>query len=125
MKFDPSDVVGKGYRVYPESLRKAADDVTNAADLVHKFAQTDLANTLLGPYDLGLPGTTTALMPNINGAGTAEQYNRAIEKIRAVSAKNAGTLQQLAGALQTAATFYEQQEAEEYERLKKLEGGTP
>lgn len=125
MTFDPNDITGRGYRVYPESLRKAADAVATAAEQVLTFAQHDLADTVLGPYDLGLPGTTTVLMPNINGAGTVEQYNRAIEKIRAVSAKNAATLQQLAQALQTAAGYYEQQDAAEYERLKKLEGGRP
>jgi hypothetical protein len=125
MTFDPIGIVGKGYQVYPESLRKAADDVSSAADLVLSFAQNDLADTLLGEYDLGLPGTATVLMPNINGAGTVQQYNRAIETIRTVSAKNADTLHRLAQALQTAATYYEQQDAAEYERLKKLEGGTP
>jgi len=125
MTFDPIGIVGKGYQVYPESLRKAADDVTSAADLVLKLAQQDLADTLLGEYDLGLPGTTTVLMPNVHGAGTVQQYNRAIETIRAVSAKNADTLHRLAQALQTAATYYEQQDTAEYERLKKLEGGAP
>ncbi|WP_328617773.1 hypothetical protein OHS18_17565 [Amycolatopsis sp. NBC_00355] len=125
MSFDPNDISGRGYRVYPEALRKAADDVAGAADLVTAFALTDLAGTLLGEFDLGLPGTLTTIMPNVHGAGTAEQYNRAIETIRGVSAKNAETLQQLAQALQTAASYYEQQDAAEYERLKKLEGGLP
>jgi subtilisin family serine protease len=125
MTFDPNDISGRGYRVYPESLRKAADDVAGAADLVTAFAQTDLAGTLLGEFDLGLPGTSTTIMPNVHGAGTAEQYNRAIDTIRGVSAKNAEALQQLAQALQTAASYYEQQDAAEYERLKKLEGGLP
>lgn len=124
MTFDPSDITGKGYRVYPESLRKAADGITDAAGLVAHFAQHDLAGTLLGPSDLGLPGTATVLMPGVNGAGTVQQYNQAIDTIRAISAKNADTLQKLAQALQTAASYYEQQEAAEYERLKKLEGGT-
>ncbi|WP_410566962.1 hypothetical protein [Amycolatopsis sp. cmx-4-61] len=123
MTFDPNDIVGKGYRVYPEALRAAADDVTTAADLIRKFAQNDLADTLLGEYDLGLPGTTTELMPNLHGAGTVEQYNRAVDTIRTVTTHNADTLQQLAQALQTAAGYYEQQDAAEYERLKKLEGG--
>lgn len=123
MTFDPVGITGKGYQVYPETLRKAADDVATAAEQVMTFAQHDLAGALLGPYDLGLPGTLTVLMPNVNGAGTVEQYNRALEKIRAVSAKNANTPQYLAQALATAATYYEQQDAAEYERLKKLEGG--
>lgn len=125
MTFDPKDISGRGYRVYPESLRKAADDVTTAAELVTTFAQQDLAGTLLGEFDLGLPGTLTMIMPNKNGAGTVEQYNRAIETIRGISSKNAETLHQLAHALQTAASYYEQQDAAEYERLKKLEGGLP
>jgi hypothetical protein len=125
MTFDPNDITGRGYRVYPESLRKAADDVATAAEQVLVFAEHDLADTFLGPSDLGLPGTLTMLMPGVNGAGTVQQYNRAIEMIRAVSAKNADTLQQLAQALQTAAGYYEQQDAAEYERLKKLEGGMP
>lgn len=123
MTFDPNDITGKGYRVYPETLRKAADDVAVAAEEVLAFAQQDLADTFLGPYDLGLPGTTTVIMPNVNGAGTVQQYNRALEKIRAVSVRNADTLQHLAQALATAAAYYEQQDAEEYERLKKLGGG--
>jgi hypothetical protein len=98
-------------------------DITDAAGLVAHFAQHDLADTLLGPNDLGLPGTATVLMPGVNGAGTVQQYNQAIDTIRAVSAKNADTLQKLAQALQTAAGYYEQQEDAEYERLKKLEGG--
>ncbi|SEF32361.1 hypothetical protein SAMN05421837_106192 [Amycolatopsis pretoriensis] len=124
MTFDPSDITGKGYRVYPESLRKAADDITDAAGLVAHFAQHDLAGTLLGATDLGLPGTATVLMPGVIGTGTVQQYNQAVDTIRAISAKNADTLQKLAQALQTAASYYEQQEAAEYERLKKLEGGT-
>lgn len=124
MTFDPRDIVGKGYRVYPEALRTAASNVTTAAELILKLAQHDLADTLLGEFDLGLPGTTTELMPNVNGAGTVEQYNRAIDTIRSKTAKNADSLHQLAQALQTAAGYYEKQDAAEYERLKKLEGGS-
>ncbi|WP_086846662.1 hypothetical protein [Amycolatopsis kentuckyensis] len=123
MTFDPRDIVGKGYRVYPEALRAAAADVTAAADLILEFAQHDLADTQLGEYDLGLPGTTTELMPSLHGAGTVEQYNRAIDKIRMVTTENANAIRQLAQALQTAAGYYEKQDAAEYERLKKLEGG--
>lgn len=101
------------------------NDITTAAEFVTTFAQQDLAGTLLGEFDLGLPGTLTEIMPDKYGAGTVEQYNRAVETIRGISSKNAETLHQLAHALKTAASYYEQQDAAEYERLKKLEGGLP
>ncbi|WP_340684031.1 hypothetical protein LCL61_36995 [Amycolatopsis coloradensis] len=67
--FDPGP--GQGYHVYPEKLRAAADTIAEAADLLQNFAIVDLANVALGPYDLGLPGTATNLMPGLNGRRTA------------------------------------------------------
>ena len=115
---------GKGYHVYPEALRAAANHVAEAVDLLHTFTNTDLRHTALGPYDLGLPGTATVLMPGLNGAGTVERYDQALQRIGEVTDANAGKLQALTDALQKAASYYEQQDEEFYRRMKKLDGGT-
>lgn len=130
MTFDPITPVnpsdpgpGKGYRVYPEALRSAADKVAQAADLLATLARKDLDDTVLGPYDLGLPGTLTVLMPNRNGRGTVQEFNGAIASVRSITAANADQVRRVADALTTAAVYYEAQDEAEYERLKKLEGG--
>lgn len=113
---------GQGYQVYPEALSKAAKDVDEAANAVIKFVNEDLAQVLLGTYDLGLPGTATVLMPGMAGDGTVDRYNQAIEQIRDISAKNAIQLKILGNALQQAAAFYQSKDEEFYEELKKKEG---
>ncbi|MFI5593652.1 hypothetical protein ACIA5G_52110 [Amycolatopsis sp. NPDC051758] len=122
---DPSDPgPGKGYHVYPEALRATATKVADAAALLTTLAQHDLQDTLLGEFDLGLPGTLTVLMPGRNGRGTVQEFNAAVAAVRSITATNADRIQRLAGALTTAASYYEAQDEAEYERLKKLEGGS-
>ncbi|WP_410663727.1 hypothetical protein [Amycolatopsis sp. lyj-84] len=118
--FDPG--AGKGYHVYPEKLRAAADAVADAAGLLQNFAVVNLADVALGPYDLGLPGTATNLMPGLNGTGTVDRYNAAIETIQRITASNSTQLAVLSAALGKAAQHYEQLDQESYERMKKLEG---
>ncbi len=118
--FDPGP--GRGYHVYPEKLRSAADTIAEAAGLLQNFAIVDLANVALGPYDLGLPGTATNLMPGLNGTGTVDRYNAAIDTIQRITAQNSAQLAVLSAALGKAANHYEQLDQEAYERMKKLEG---
>ncbi|MFC9250071.1 hypothetical protein [Amycolatopsis thailandensis] len=118
--FDPGP--GQGYHVYPEKLRAAADTIAEAAGLLQNFAIVDLANVALGPYDLGLPGTATNLMPGLNGTGTVDRYNAAIDTIQRITAQNSTQLAVLGAALGKAANHYEQLDQEAYERMKKLEG---
>lgn len=118
--FDPGP--GKGYHVYPEKLRAAADEISHAAELLQTFAIADLANVALGPYDLGLPGTATDLMPGLRGMGTVDRYNAAIRQIQTITATNSTQLAVLSAALEKAAEHYEQLGQEAYERMKKLEG---
>jgi len=118
--FDPGP--GKGYHVYPEKLRAAADAIADAAGLLQTFAVVNLADVALGPHDLGLPGTATRLMPGLNGTGTVDRYNAAIDTIRRITAENSTQLAVLSAALGKAANHYEQLDQEAYERMKKLEG---
>ncbi|WP_414943198.1 hypothetical protein [Amycolatopsis sp. cmx-11-32] len=118
--FDPGP--GQGYHVYPEKLRDAADTIAEAADLLQNFAIVDLANVALGPYDLGLPGTATNLMPGLDGLGTVDRYNAAIGAIQRITAENSTQLAVLSAVLGKAANHYEQLDQEAYERMKKLEG---
>jgi hypothetical protein len=118
----PGDDFHQGYLVYPETLRTAANTVQNAADLVQQFADTDLAHTALGPNDLGLPGTTTVMMPGLSGLGTVDRYNQALKAIGDISHANVTKLQNLSRALQTAAAYYEQLDEDAYDRMKKIEG---
>ncbi|MFI5558069.1 hypothetical protein ACIA2T_02220 [Amycolatopsis japonica] len=118
--FDPGP--GQGYHVYPEKLRAAADTIAEAAELLQNFAIVDLANVALGPYDLGLPGTATNLMPGLNGLGTVDRYNAAIDTIQRITADNSAQLAVLSAALGKAANHYEQLDQEAYDRMKKLEG---
>ncbi|MFC3450737.1 hypothetical protein [Amycolatopsis speibonae] len=118
--FDPG--AGQGYHVYPEKLRAAADAIADAAGLLQNFAVVELADVALGSYDLGLPGTATNMMPGLNGTGTVDRYNSAIDAIRRITAENSTQLAVLSAALGKAAQHYEQLDQEAYERLKKLEG---
>lgn len=113
---------GQGYQVYPEALSKAAKDIDDAASKVLAFATDDLAQVMMGPYDLGLPGTATVLMPGLAGVGTVDRYNQAIEQIREISARNAAQLKILGDALQQAAAFYQSKDEEFYKELKRQEG---
>lgn len=120
---DTFDVTGgTGYKVYPDKLRKAADDVQHAAELTRTFSDIDLNDIMLGPYDLGLPGTATVIMPGLSGLGTVQRYNSAIMHIVGLMHSNAAELQNLSGALATAADYYETLDEEAYEKLKR-EGG--
>ncbi len=119
--FDPAP--GQGYHVYPERLRAAANAVDQAADLVREFALADLAEAMLAPGDLGLPGTLAQLMRGVRGAGTVDAYNRAVEQVREISAANAAELGALSAALDRAAEHYEQLDQQAYDELKRLEGG--
>lgn len=113
---------GQGYQVYPDALVKAAAEIGHAAALVEKFVWVDLANVFLGEYDLGLPGTATVLMPGVYGTNTVGKYNQAIERIQALSKQNVAQLKALSDALAKAAEYYESQDREFYEELKKKEG---
>ncbi|WP_410654582.1 hypothetical protein [Amycolatopsis sp. lyj-112] len=119
--FDPGP--GQGYRVYPEKLRVAANTIDDAADLVRAFALTDLSDVQLKNEALGLPGTLAQLMRGVQGAGTVEAYNQAVEQIRRISVANATELGALSAALQHAAEYYEQLDQRAYDEMKRLEGG--
>lgn len=101
--FDPGP--GQGYHVYPEKLRAAADAIAEAAGLLQNFAVADLADVTLGAYDLGLPGTATNLMPGLNGLGTVDRYNAAIDTIQRITASNSTQLAVLSAALGKAASI--------------------
>ncbi|HWC20713.1 MAG TPA: hypothetical protein VG674_23085 [Amycolatopsis sp.] len=97
MSFDPVTPVnpsdpgpGKGYHVYPEALRATATKVADAAALLHALAERDLADTVLGEYDLGLPGTLTVLMPGRRGRGTVQEFNSAVAAVRSITASKGG-----------------------------------
>ncbi|GAA4529380.1 hypothetical protein [Amycolatopsis samaneae] len=124
MNFDLADPgPGAGYHVYPETLRAAADGLTDATDLVNSFVESDLVTMRLGEHDLGLPGTATVLMPGLAGAGTVARYNQMLDRIQEISLANTMQLAKLTDALRQAAAHYEQLDREAYERLKKIEGG--
>ncbi|OXM48703.1 hypothetical protein [Amycolatopsis alba] len=114
---------GQGYHVYPDKLRAAADAIDQAADLLRAFALTDLADVRLAQADLGLPGTLTQLMRGVQGAGTVDAYNRAVDQVREISVSNSAELGELSAALHRAAEHYERLDRHAYDELKKLEGG--
>jgi hypothetical protein len=114
---------GQGYKIYPDKLRDAANGVEHAAELIRTFADADLAGVLLGANDLGLPGTSTVIMPGLSGLGTVERYNGAMSHIMDLARSNATELQNLSDALQKAAEYYEQLDEAAYEKMKKIEGG--
>lgn len=123
MTFDPLGGSSPGYQVYPDKLRKAADEVARAAELTQAFADVDLSDIFLGANDLGLPGRATEIIPGVAGLGTVDRYNQAMTHIIELARGNAGELAKLSTALQQTAGYYEQLDAEAYERLKKIEGG--
>ena len=123
MTFDPLGSSSPGYQVYPDKLRKAADEVAHAAELTQAFADVDLSDIFLGVNDLGMPGRATEIIPGVAGLGTVDRYNQAMTQIIELARGNAGELTKLSAALQQTAGYYEQLDAEAYERLKKIEGG--
>jgi DNA-binding protein YbaB len=92
-----------------------ADVVFNAEVMLRQAAELDEELAHVRSSGRSRDGAVTAV---VSGSGVL------LDLKISDSAGNADTLDSLAHALQTAATYYEQQDAEEYERLKKLEGGT-
>lgn len=109
---DPFGSSGSGYEVYPESLRKATEDIYHAGGILRDFADRDLSDFSLGAHDVGMLGDRV----NIAGA-----FANLITGMQDKSRRNFERLVALGGAMDKAADYYDAQDDEYYKRLRDLE----
>jgi hypothetical protein len=110
--FDPMGASGSGYEVYPESLRKATEDIYHAGGLLRDFANRDLSDFSLGPQDVGMLGDRVKIV---------EAFNGMIAGMQDKSRKNFDRLIALGEAMDKAADYYDAQDDEYYKRLREIE----
>jgi hypothetical protein len=110
--FDSMGASGSGYEVYPESLRKATEDIYHAGGLLRDFADRDLGEFSLGSQDVGMLGDKVEIV---------QEFNNMIAEMQEKSRRNFDRLIALGSAMDKAADYYDAQDDEYYKRLREIE----
>ncbi|WP_125680193.1 hypothetical protein [Amycolatopsis sp. WAC 04182] len=103
---------GSGYEVYPESLRKATEDIYHSAGILRDFATHDLGGLSLSSHDVGMLG---------DRVNVVQAFGSMIVEMQDKSRRNFDRLIGLGTAMDKAADYYDAQDEEHYKRLIEIE----